>query len=200
MFVFLYSWFMNQPGPDISCTITQTLPNLLLFAPLDDDGMNAAGLLGKTTTTPLKDSQENWLSGGFPECLPSSPEESPKCLPSFNVGAILRKRSAVQQRQSSRHRKLGGVASRRQKKFGSSIDEGRERKGLHIWRPQVLGIFWPPPPLCLQNIVGEFGVFLDPLPPSVWTSYMEAPRHFRILRSFSRFCVKIHPNVAIQWD
>ena len=34
MFGFLYSWFVNQPGPKISGTKTQTLPNLFILHPL----------------------------------------------------------------------------------------------------------------------------------------------------------------------
>ena len=34
MFGFLYSQFIEQLGPKIRCTQTQTLPNLFLFVPL----------------------------------------------------------------------------------------------------------------------------------------------------------------------
>ena len=59
----------------------------------------------------------------------------------------------------------------------SGLIKSREQLGgFPILRQQKVGLFLPPPPLCPQNLYclsANLGYFLTP--PSVRTSYMEAP-------------------------
>ena len=51
-------------------------------------------------------------------------------------------------------------------------------KGFHVGCPNIFWIFWPLPSSVRKIhvlLVPKFGAFLNPLPPTVRTSYMEAP-------------------------
>ena len=113
MFGFLFSWFLDQPGPKICCTKTESLPNLFFFAPL---GNHTNGkLLGRSEAVPSGRNYNMYVT--FLEACAVSDEDS-------GDGVVSRRGPRAADRAHDRPPRL-------QQRWG---EEARLRLPLHcIW-------------------------------------------------------------------